>query len=234
MNMNCWMQRFKINFKLEPELTALLIIDMQNASACRTEGIGRLFKDTGKSAMVEWRFSRIEKIVLPNLVRMLTFFRQHRLKVLHIYYGSVMDNYRDIPIFIRQVAQRINNRVGTKVNKILTEVEPQPGEPVIRKSTESAFMSSSIDRVLKNLGIKYLLFGGVSTNSCIDGTARNAAELDYHCIIIDDCCAAVSESMHQGALDNFSFLPGFIKSTEEIIYELSKRLSLRCNPDNGR
>ncbi len=224
---------FKHVFELEPEFTALLIIDMQNASACRTEGIGRLI-DPGKNRGADWRFTRIERVVIPNLLRLLSFFRQHGLTIVHVAIGSEVDDYSDMPLFLRPLARAAGNRVGQRGNEFLPEVRPLPGERVIRKTTQSAFLSSSIDAVLRAMNKRFLLFTGVSTNACVDGTARDAADLSYSCVIVEDASAGTSEELHSAALESFANQAGLVLSTEQVLHQLSTHLGVSLSGGSSR
>lgn len=215
----------KARFALDPAKTALVLIDLQYASACRTTGVGKYLSEQGKGHLLDWRFTRIEQVLLPNVTRLLAFFRQHGLRVLHCTIGSEMEDYSDLPECLRPFAQAAGNRVGSRVNAILREVEPIAGERVIRKVTQSAFMSSSINVILQAMGIEYLCFAGVSTNACVDGTARDAADLNYRCVLVEDCCSATREDHHLAALSSFASQAGRILKADEVIGELSQALS---------
>jgi hypothetical protein len=54
-------------FTLEPGITALAVIDMQYASACRTAGFGRWLEQNGRSPEGAYRFDRIEGLLVPNI-----------------------------------------------------------------------------------------------------------------------------------------------------------------------
>jgi len=217
---------FKNEFHIEPERTALVVIDMQNASASRTEGVGKLLTMREQTALGDWRFTRIEKVVLPNLLRLLAFFRNQGLKIVHVAWGSAREDYSDMPMTLRPLAMAVGNRAGEPANEFLRETTPWDGECVIRKRTQSAFMSSSIDQELRALNVQCLLFGGVSTNVCVDGTARDAADLGYNCIILEDACAGVSEELHRAALQSFACQSGLVKTTAEVIREIEEKLEV--------
>ena len=55
------------SFLLEPSRTALVIVDMQYASGCRTTGLGKIMKEKGQETVVEYRFRRIENVALPKI-----------------------------------------------------------------------------------------------------------------------------------------------------------------------
>lgn len=78
--------------------------------------------------------------------------------------------------------------------------QPQPGELIIRKVRYSAFWDTDLDARLKTLGVDTLVIAGLTTECCVDGTARDAFNLDYHVFVAADACAAYEPDLHAGAL----------------------------------
>jgi nicotinamidase-related amidase len=78
--------------------------------------------------------------------------------------------------------------------------EPAPGETVIRKTRYSAFWDTDLDARLKAMGVDTLVIAGLTTECCVDGTARDAFNLDYQVFIAADACAAYEPDLHAGAL----------------------------------
>jgi nicotinamidase-related amidase len=208
-------------FTLEPKKTALIPVDLQYATACRTTGLGKFLKEQGKEEWARYRFDRIERVVIPNVLKLLAFFRKHQLRIIYLTVGSEMSDYSDYLPHRILFAKAVNNRVGEREHEILDEVKPRPGELVINKTTVSAFNSSGIDSVLRTMGIQYCLFAGVSTNMCVDGTARDGSDRGYHCIIVDDACGAAKEEYHHPAIMTFQRGFGRVNTTDEVIKELT-------------
>ncbi len=211
---------FHAGFSLDPAKTALFVIDMQYATACRTTGLGKLLSESGQEELGSYRFNRIEKSVVPNISSLLGFFRRHRLKVVYVTIGSRLPDYSDLAPHLKPLAEAVENRDGLSNHEILRELEPEKGEQIVNKTTMSAFNSTSINSLLRSADIEYLILTGVSTNSCIEGTARDAADHGYRCVIAEDACGAASQKLHEAALENFRRLLGRIESTEAIIQEL--------------
>ena len=207
-------------FTLEPSSTVLIMVDLQYASACRTEGLGKKMTQEGTEYVTKWRFDRIEQVVLPNVKKLLAYFRQHKMRILYLTWGSLMADYSDAPPHVKSFFQSTNNHEGTREHEILDEIKPLPGEYVLNKTTIGAFNSTGIDSLLRIWRAKYLLFTGVSTNMCVDGTARDAADRGYHCILVEDALGAAKEEYHRAAIINWQRLYGRVDSTEEVISEL--------------
>jgi nicotinamidase-related amidase len=212
------------SFTVVPNETALIVTDMQYASACRTEGLGKKLANEGNAHIASWRFDRVEKLLIPNIQKLLHFFRQNRLRIIYLTVGSKAPDFSDATPILLNFFKSVDNREGTRVHEILDELKPEAGEYVLNKTTNCAFASTSIDHLLRTLGMKYLVFTGVSTNMCVDTTARFAADLGYNCILIEDACSAGKEEYHRAAIITWQRLWGRLASTEEVIAELKQAL----------
>ena len=95
-------------------------------------------------------------------------------------------------------------------------VEPAESEQVIVKHRYSAFMGTELDVLLRSQGVENLIFVGVTTNVCVDSTARHGYMLDYHIIVVEDCTASYSEESHQATLSNIRRAFGRVATADEI------------------
>lgn len=221
---NDYIAEFTTDFELEASSTALILVDMQYATASRKTGLGRLLREQGKDNLAKYRYDRIEGVVVPTIQRLLSFFRKHHLVVVYLTMGSRSPDYSDALPHVKMLLQSCNNRVGTPENNILEEIRPEPGETVINKATISAFSSTNLDSILWTRGLRYLLFTGVSTNMCVETTAREAADRGFRCVLVDDGCGASQPEYHEATLVTFQRLFGKVRSSEEVMEELRSKL----------
>lgn len=212
-------------FTLNPARTALVVVDVQYATASRSAGKGKMARDSGLGGQTSYRFDRIEKIMVPNIQKLLKFFRDHRLRIVYLTNGSEMPDYSDCLPHRRLSYQSCNNTKGNREHEILDEIKPLPGECVINKTTSSAFNSTNIDLILgKGMGVGQLVFAGVSTDACVENTARDAVDLGYQCLMVEDGCACNKEVFHKSVLAHFADRFGRVASTVDVIQELGQRL----------
>ncbi len=61
--------------------TALLIIDMQNATGNRTMGLGKILAEQGTLDDAAYRFDRIDQVLVPNISKLADAFRSAGAKV---------------------------------------------------------------------------------------------------------------------------------------------------------
>jgi nicotinamidase-related amidase len=66
--------------------------------------------------------------------------------------------------------------------------EPLPGEALISKSVNAAFIGTDLDLRLRRLGVDCVVLFGISTDMCVSTTARVAANLGYRTIVVGDAC----------------------------------------------
>jgi len=79
-------------------------------------------------------------------------------------------------------------------------VAPLGGEAVVEKTKYSGFYGTDLDARLKSLGVDTLVMCGLTTECCVDCTARDAFHLDYHVFLPTDASAAYGDDVHQAAL----------------------------------
>jgi ureidoacrylate peracid hydrolase len=80
----------------------------------------------------------------------------------------------------------------------------QPADFVVEKVAYSAFFQTRLEFVLKKAGIDTLFIGGIVTNGGVASTLRDAHVRDFHTFVLEDGCAAFSQTTHETALRDLS------------------------------
>ncbi len=205
---------------IEPGSSALVMIDLQYATGSRHGALGRKLQSQG-SSVGNYRFDRIESHVVPNSLRLLEHFRQLGRPVLHVTIGAAHADALDAPLHMRKLFVEFQNHVGSREHEILDELKPLPNEHVLRKTTIGAFASTGIDSLLRALRCEQLYLTGVSTNMCVETTAREAADRGYLVSLVEDACGTTHEDLHQVTMRNFQRLFGRVCSTDEALQEMA-------------
>lgn len=110
--------------EIEPPKAALVVVDMQYATGSRKAGLGKRLTEEGKlDALARERFDRIENVVVPNLRKVLAFFRENGLRVIYLTIGSEMEDYNDAPPHMVRLFKTTNNRKGQLEHEIVEEVK---------------------------------------------------------------------------------------------------------------
>jgi nicotinamidase-related amidase len=208
-------------FTLRSESSALLVIDVQYASGSRKHGLGQWLKDRELLDSASYRFDRIENTVVPSIQRLLQHFRSNGLQVIYITLGASEPDYSDAPVHMRSFFKATNNHSGSFEHRIIEELAPLPGEVILNKTTQGAFASSRIDQVLRAKGVTQVIATGVSTNNCVETTAREASDRGYNVVMVSDATGTCSDTMQDLTLNGFTRLWGRVLSVEQVISELS-------------
>ena len=77
---------------------------------------------------------------------------------------------------------------GLPGNALRPGFEPLPGEPLIAKSVNSAFIGTDLDLRLKRLGARHVVVFGLVTDMCVSTTIRTGANLGWDMIMVPDAC----------------------------------------------
>ena len=91
------------------------------------------------------------------------------------------------------------------------EAMPLPGEPVIVKNVNSAFIGTDLEERLRQQGIDTVVIAGITTDHCVSTTTRMAGNFGFTTYIVADACATfertgidgehfTAEQMHATAL----------------------------------
>ncbi len=202
-----------------PAKSALVIVDMQYASGHREGALGRRMRDE-RSNLTDYRFDRIEQLVIPNILRMAPVLRAGGGEVVYITQGAERADCADAAPHMRKFYAATGNHLGSHEHDILDELTPDPRDYLVNKRSIGAFASTGIDQLLRSLGREQLYMTGISTNMCVESTAREAADRGYAVTMVEDACATTHADLHEAAMRNFQRLFGRVLSTEEVLVEL--------------
>ena len=77
---------------------------------------------------------------------------------------------------------------------------PLPGEPVIAKQVNSAFIGTDLEQRLRDAGIDMLVVAGVITNNSVEATVRMAGNLGFDVLLVEDACFTYGRHDYAGRL----------------------------------
>ena len=96
-------------------------------------------------------------------------------------------------------------------------VEPVAGEAIFSKSRYNAFAGTDLDVRLRALKRDTLVIAGLTTECCVDSTARDAFERDFHVVIASDAVAAYEKALHDAALKALELNCATLASSADIV-----------------
>ena len=220
--------------EFDPGKTALIVIDMQNDFGAKGGMFDRAAID----------ISGIQRAV-PPAARAIHAARQAGIPVIYLKMGFRSDlsdaGAPDSPNRIKHQAMHVGEAIpapdGTEGRilirdtwntEILNELKPQAGDVQIWKSRYSGFYQTELDRVLQQLGAKYLVITGCTTCICVESTIRDAMFRDYSCLLLADCAAEPighnrPTSNHDASLLLIEALFGWISTSDKFVAALEAR-----------
>jgi len=185
----------------------LLVIDLQRYYL-DPKGSFRRYPESREPRAFEYIESRCRDVVIPNVRRLLSHFREKRWPVVYLRLCGQRADRSDLHYTFRSSHLRAEKLgfpgIYPLANETLAEVVPElapcPGEIVLDKVTFSGFTSSDLEAVLAQLSAGILVFSGLATSQCVDTTARDAADRGYRVIQVEDAQADYTERSHWAAL----------------------------------
>ena len=151
---------------------------------------------------------------VKRIAELLASFRGRKAPIFHIRHEGTKPNSSFLP-----------DGPGYPVKD---EAREQPGEPVIVKRVNSAFIGTDLEGRLRAAGIKTLVICGATTNHCVETTTRMAGNLGFDACLVRDATwtfdrigpdgdAHSAESIHAMTLSNLNGEFARIVSTAQIV-----------------
>jgi ureidoacrylate peracid hydrolase len=216
---------------IDPARTAVLVVDMQNDFGAK----GGMFDRAGID------LSMIQRAIDPT-ASVLAAARRTGIPIVYLKMGFRPDlsdlGPADSPNRVRHllfgVGETMRAPDGTDSRilirdtwntEIVPELVPQANDVVLYKHRFSGFYQTDLDRILKELGVAYLIVTGCTTSVCVESTVRDAVFRDYTCVLLADCMGepighGLPRSNHDASLLVIQTLFGWVSGADECIQAL--------------
>jgi ureidoacrylate peracid hydrolase len=203
---------------LVPDQSALLFIDVQNFAARRDGAEFKDMPDAEFKAKYGWFFAEMKARIVPNMQRLQAAFRKAKVEVMYTTIESLTKDGRDRSLDYKITG--FNVAKGSWDGKVIDELAPGDDEIVLPKSSSSVFVSTHIDYLLRNLGVKQLVLSGIVTDQCVESAIRDACDLGYLVTQVTDACLTYTQERHDFSLRS---IKGYCrqKTTDQVIAELA-------------
>jgi nicotinamidase-related amidase len=107
--------------------------------------------------------------------------------------------------------------IGTPGAALVAELGPHPSDVVVaRMHGMTPFMSTSLDQMLRNMGITTIVATGVSVNLGILGLCINAIDLGYQVVLPRDAVAGLPADYADAVIDHTLSMITTVTTTEEL------------------
>lgn len=180
---------------LEPESTALLVVDVQND-----------FVDP-KGAMASNGLDMSMLSELPAAVgAVVDLARQAGVQIVWIHNTTLPGGRGESPAwhnFKTRTSKGHEYTIeGTWGWELPSGLRAEPDDLLIRKSRSSAFVRTNLEGTLRGNGIECVVLVGCMTDGCVESTIRNAAHYDFYPSIVPEACASSRREWHDNAISH--------------------------------
>jgi nicotinamidase-related amidase len=115
---------------------------------------------------------------------------------------------RNLPVVLVNVEGRAPGRTDATVNfnppagwaDLVPELGREPGDYTVTKFQIGAFYGTALERILRRAGVTQIFLTGVATTVGVEATARQAYDLGFHVVIIEDAMSDMSAENHNHAM----------------------------------
>ena len=203
---------------LKPDQSALLFIDVQNFAAHRD---GAEFDGLSSDDFAQkygWFFDQLDTRVILNMQAIQSACRTAGVEVMYTTIESLTLDGRDRSLDYKITG--FNVPKGSWDGKVVDQIAPVGDEIILPKSSSSVFVSTHIDYVLRNLGVKQIVISGLITDQCVESAIRDACDLGYLVTQVTDACLTYTQDRHDHSLKT---IKGYCRqvTTAELVAELA-------------
>lgn len=211
--------------RLQPQRTALLVIDMQRA-----------FLDPGAALEVP-----PGRALIPNLQPLIAACRRSGLPVVYtqFVYATAVPCLRGDPFGPEHLPAEAGQPTGfgrpsgncliapTRTDgpdsaAIVAELAPRPDELVVPAHTYDKFLGTPLDLALRSRGIQCLIVSGVVTDICVNCTVLTAANLNYRVTVVTDGVATLWPAVQEACFDIWRRKFARLRTTADVLAELEQ------------
>jgi nicotinamidase-related amidase len=181
--------------QLDPQKTALVLIDLQNAVLGMTPAPHSADK------------------VVENCVKLANAFRAKGAPVVYVRV--------DLNDFLKLPVDQPHNMGDKPLPAAASEIAPsagfQPGDILVTKRHWGAFAGTNLEQQLKSRGIDTVVLTGISTNAGVESTARQGTGLGFAFVLVEDACSSQNAEHHRFAFENIFPRLTRVRTTGEVL-----------------
>ena len=225
-----WLQARPQKLEIDVHHSALVVVDMQN-DFCHPEG---WFGQKGVSM-------RATRKPIPMLQKLLPLWRAAGGRVVWLNWGVRTDRLNlpeAVLLKAKLDAQGQLSGVGYAESspldrgpslvpghwgaQVVDELPVAADDITVFKHRLSGFYDNELDSLLRQQGLKTLLFAGINTDRCVFSSLQDAGFLGYDCVLLEDACSTPSPAyVSRAILFLVEKLHGFVASAQALTVSLT-------------
>jgi nicotinamidase-related amidase len=214
------------NIRIDLNRTAILVIDMQNDFCAQGGWVDAIGGDY-----------QSDRAPIAPLQKLLPALRKADVPIIWVNWGNREDLANMPPNQIHLYKPKgsgiglgdpLPGGGGAVLQKdawaaaVVDELSQLPGDIKVDKHRISGFWDTPLDSILRNLGIRTILFAGVNTDQCVLHSLTDANFLGYGCVLLEDCCATSSPAFcTEATIWNVKKCFGFVTGSVQLLDALS-------------
>lgn len=192
--------------------TALIVIDMQNFFCAPEEG----------------NPDKASRKPIEPLKALLPAVRDEQMPVIWVNWGTRPDRLNLSPSV--QYTFKADPKEGpgesgaarlfkgSEAAEIIPELRVEDTDVLVDKHRLSGFWDTPLDSILRNMGIRTLMFAGVNLDQCVLCTLQDASFLGYDSILLTDCAATGSPQFCiEASYYNIKRCFGFLSTSRDVM-----------------
>jgi len=130
--------------------------------------------------------------------------------------------------FIFKGRMKPHSLAGTEGAEIMDELDRRDDDFWLPKPVFSAFFKTELDKWLKEREVTLCAVAGISTNVCVLTTVFDAISHGFNTVLLEDCTAAFSKSIHEQTLNVYRKNPLYpllkVATSSELVNDLSEKM----------
>ena len=100
---------------------------------------------------------------------------------------------------------------------VIDELAPLPGEHQVEKFNYGAFHATTLEPILRSLGVESCVVTGTVTQICVEETARQAFHHGFRTTLVRDAVSSFAPDLHAATLKNFASKFGWVEDSADVM-----------------
>jgi nicotinamidase-related amidase len=147
--------------------------------------------------------------VISKSAQLAAAFRSHNEPVVLVNVAAAAPGRTDRP--------RATHAFPADWTDLVPELDQQPSDILITKRAYGAFLGTTLDQQLRDLGVTQIVLAGVATSIGVESTARSAYDLGYNVVFLTDAMADLDPVNHAHSIEKIFPRLGESGSTADLL-----------------